>query len=323
VVRNAARAADEPSDHEHGQQERDDQADAGEHIGENNSGAVLDGHDDRQSRGWAASVHGRYNCKWREHSFDNPITRLIHTTFEVLSKRDAMANLVSDAHREKSAFAEACGRRIVRASFNRSRRKQNPYFAAYDEVADLSRKIIANESADVSLDDEDFSGFLFDISLLFENYIRKLLEADRIRLEPKEKDAVAYPTGGARGRMRALLPDIILHGQRSTLILDTKYKWWNKQEGISREDAFQIITYAACYREQYLKWPVRGYGFVFPRMASERTVPRLIKSIFRELGMHLYVFFLDVPEDGMFEAAESSLVNEVRTILDDLDRSAC
>jgi hypothetical protein len=56
VVR-AARAADEPSDHEHGQQERDDQADAGEHIGENNSGAVLDGHDDRQSRGWAASVH--------------------------------------------------------------------------------------------------------------------------------------------------------------------------------------------------------------------------------------------------------------------------
>jgi len=42
-----------PSDHERGQQERDDQADAGEHIDENNSGAVADGHD---ARGRLASM---------------------------------------------------------------------------------------------------------------------------------------------------------------------------------------------------------------------------------------------------------------------------
>ena len=41
-----AQPTDEPSDHERGQQERDDHADAGEHIGENNSGAALDGHGD-------------------------------------------------------------------------------------------------------------------------------------------------------------------------------------------------------------------------------------------------------------------------------------
>jgi hypothetical protein len=37
-------AIDEPSDHEHGQQKRDDDADADEHIRDNNNGAVLDGH---------------------------------------------------------------------------------------------------------------------------------------------------------------------------------------------------------------------------------------------------------------------------------------
>src|SRR5262249_61882588 len=39
-----AQPSDEPSDHERGQQERDDHAHADEHIGEKDNGAVLDGH---------------------------------------------------------------------------------------------------------------------------------------------------------------------------------------------------------------------------------------------------------------------------------------
>jgi len=40
-----AQPTDGPFDDERGQQERDGQADAGERIDENNSGAVVDGHD--------------------------------------------------------------------------------------------------------------------------------------------------------------------------------------------------------------------------------------------------------------------------------------
>src|SRR5262249_11957993 len=36
---------DDPSDHEHGEQKRDDHSHADEHIGENYNGATLDGHD--------------------------------------------------------------------------------------------------------------------------------------------------------------------------------------------------------------------------------------------------------------------------------------
>jgi hypothetical protein len=43
-----AHPPNEPSDHECGQQERDDYAHADEHIGENDSGAVLDGHGARK-----------------------------------------------------------------------------------------------------------------------------------------------------------------------------------------------------------------------------------------------------------------------------------
>jgi hypothetical protein len=48
LVGGAGAADDEPSDHERGQQERDDHAHADEHIGENDSGAVIDGHGARK-----------------------------------------------------------------------------------------------------------------------------------------------------------------------------------------------------------------------------------------------------------------------------------
>jgi hypothetical protein len=51
-----AQPTDGPSDHEHGQQERDDHAHADEHIGENDSGAVIDGHGARKRFAINASV---------------------------------------------------------------------------------------------------------------------------------------------------------------------------------------------------------------------------------------------------------------------------
>ena len=53
-----AEPTDEPSDHECGQQERDDHAYADEHIGENDSGAALDDHDSR-SRSASMPLYGQ------------------------------------------------------------------------------------------------------------------------------------------------------------------------------------------------------------------------------------------------------------------------
>ncbi len=57
---------------------------------------------------------GRYSCQWREHSFDNPMRRLVNITFSVINKRATVAELVSDAHRKRNAFAEASGGRVGR-----------------------------------------------------------------------------------------------------------------------------------------------------------------------------------------------------------------
>src|SRR5215475_10539258 len=55
-----AEPTNEPSDHERGQQERDDHAHADEHIGENESGAVLDGHGAR-TRSASMPLYGQWS----------------------------------------------------------------------------------------------------------------------------------------------------------------------------------------------------------------------------------------------------------------------
>ncbi len=55
----------------------------------------------------------------------------------------------------------------------------------------------------MSADDEQFSALLFDVSLLFEHYVRKLLRSEGLKLQTKEaSDPVRYPTGGNRMAMR-------------------------------------------------------------------------------------------------------------------------
>ena len=52
-----AQPTDKPSEHEHGQQERDHHADADEHIDENDSGAAVEGHNPR----WSGEGPPRFN----------------------------------------------------------------------------------------------------------------------------------------------------------------------------------------------------------------------------------------------------------------------
>ena len=52
-----------------------------------------------------------------------------------------------------------------------------------------------------------------------------------------------------------------------------------------------------------------------------KTVATPIERTFAELAMNFYVFFLDIPDDGMFENAETSLVSQVADVLHRFDRA--
>jgi 5-methylcytosine-specific restriction enzyme subunit McrC len=260
---------------------------------------------------------GRYTCNFREHSHDNEITRLINATFKQLLRRDVATNeLLADTHRIRGAFLEACADHELDNKRRRPQRVLNPYFARYEEVRELSRKILRNESANVGSEDEEFSGLLFDISLLFEHYIRQLLLDAGLRLAPRiPGDAIKYPIDGRR--RRGLLLDIVVHGPRGTLILDVKFKRWDdwlSSYDRSRSDLFQIMTYAGVYRRRYeATCPVFGYGFIFPVCSGEQED---IEERFQEFGLNYNVFFLHIPDDNRVRSffEESILQNEKKFV---------
>jgi 5-methylcytosine-specific restriction enzyme subunit McrC len=239
---------------------------------------------------------GRYPCRFREHSYDNPVTRLVNATFHYLSEcYDRTAGLLSDMQSIRSAFREACGdqrRRVERTEVGGIR---NPYFVAYDEVARLSQFILADQGATIGTGDDEFAAMLFDVSLLFEHYIRRLLRNGRLALQPKNpSNPVRYPIG--KDRHMKMLPDIVLHGRTRTLmflhnnrdkvILDVKYKrWerWSTSRERQRADLFQVMSYAAAYRGRSCD-PARAfsYGLVFPTFETNQQT---IKAPFCELGI--------------------------------------
>lgn len=254
---------------------------------------------------------GRYLCRFREHSYDNAVTRLVNLTFHYLAKHDRATELLADMSRIRSAFREACGDERRRDFRGEIRGIRNPYFAAYNEVAKLSRFILADAGAAVAADQDEFSAVLFDISLLFEHYIRKLLRRDGLSLEPKLlSHPVRYPTGNGRMAMR---PDIVLHGSRRTLVLDVKYKrweWWRKNYEVKRADLFQVMSYAAAYRGHFGDRETElGYGLVFPTPNSRQEV---IKERFAELDMDFFIFFFRVPANDADDFGEQIGRQEVR-----------
>ncbi|MFH4346809.1 restriction endonuclease, partial [Acinetobacter baumannii] len=60
----------------------------------------------------------------------------------------------------------------------------NPFYNDYNVLIDLSKKIISQKSSDFS-SDEASSSFLFDVSMLFEYFIRKLIKRAGIIVRSK------------------------------------------------------------------------------------------------------------------------------------------
>ena len=110
--------------------------------------------------------------------------------------------------------------------------------------------------------DKRFSAFLFDISLLFEHHIRKLLKR-KFALRPKGLVEFEVPNGVSESK---IFPDVIIdYGNNEIGVFDVKYKRFQTEgpsAGVKREDRFQLISYIALYSSGENK--VVKSGIIYP-----------------------------------------------------------
>lgn len=239
-----------------------------------------------------------YRCTYREHRYDNAATRLIGRTLEHLESHA----LLRDARELTQTFQIATqGKRSRLQDLLATPLIGNPYFTDYNPVIGLSKQILRNQLADFG-DQSHSSAFFFDVSMLFEYFVRKLLKRAGISFHSKNNRDWTIPAGLPNGyERRRLFPDLIFDIKEGTYVFDVKYKSFDFVHGVSREDLFQLHTYIGQVSNKH---DIRGCGFIYPIRESrwEKCDLEKTQGIFSEtitqagLSVPFHVAFIKVPE---------------------------
>lgn len=248
------------------------------------------------------SNNGKYKCTYREHSFNIEANRLISAVF----KKHQQNGLISDLHMIENAFETAVeGSRSTKDSLLKTSYFHNPFYSSYNEIIDLSKLILRDELADFG-ESSNLNAYLFDVSMLFEYFVRKLLMNHGFELYDKFSERLTIPAGSIENYRRKLEPDIVFEIHGKTYVFDVKYKSYDFRYGAKREDIFQLHSYLGQYTNQ--KASVGACGFIYP--ISENRWNEKLKDkngmiteelIFAGKSIKFCVCFIKIPQDNTIE----------------------
>ncbi len=198
----------------------------------------------------------KLRCHYREHSYQNAINEVIKRALIKISNTKEYDQIIADLTPIKRAYFDL---KSINASLKslKNHKIRNPFYLPYQEVYELSLQILENRFFNFGIF-SDFNALLFDVSMLFEHHIRKLLIHNGIRVEEKNSKKYFIPNGIGKS---PIYPDIVIvHEDGSVSVYDVKYKKFNSK--VDREDRFQIISYAALLSNHY---EVKECGIIYPR----------------------------------------------------------
>ena len=266
---------------------------------------------------------GKYLCSYREHSYDNPALSLFIQAYKELFRDKNEYPFCERTRSIYNAFLVANqGVKRTRREVLHAKHFTNPFYQDYNVLIDLSKRVLLQQGADIDSENES-SAFLFDVSMLFEYFIRKLLKRNGIHLRSKTEIVPPIPAGALSTYRRKLYPDLVFEHGDGVYVFDVKYKNFDRKHGVSREDLFQLHTYIGQHGNNA---PVKGCGFVYPVLEAEwNQSPELISD---EIKQHdrcipFHVFFLKIPpsDSPNFNKRMQASCNEfVRTFADAVDR---
>lgn len=243
---------------------------------------------------------GKINCSFRKHNYSNPAVSLFMKAYEQI-KDD-----YSFCHDTKSLY---CSLLVANKGVKRRLKDiintkyfTNPYYKDYNVLIDLSKRILKQKLAYFD-HENDSSAFLFDVSMLFEYFVRKLIIRSGINISRKFDITPEINTNGFKKETRKLEPDIVIERSGCFHIFDVKYKNFDAAYGISREDIFQLHTYVGQFSNMK---QVKVCGFIYPILDRKYISLGLDKcsgiksTIIQQQGKNikLNVYFLQIPNEN-------------------------
>lgn len=253
---------------------------------------------------------GKVKSTSRNHSYGCDQNLLIVQAFKKINN-DFMSN---DLFSIKQAFnVSSQGRKKSKAELLRVKPFTNPFYSDYNEVLTFSKILLNNGSIDVG-NNSNTNGFLFDVSMLFEYFIRKVFKRNGFYVQTKNERNYTIPTGTSFHRN--LFPDLLATFEGKSFLFDVKYKRYDDRFGVKREDLFQIYTYLSQVSNND---NVDYFGFIYPTTNKHKEV--LQKEKVYVLGKeHIFlVAFLYVPKDSLifqkdFTESITIFINQLKNL---------
>ncbi|MGZ8945445.1 MAG: 5-methylcytosine restriction system specificity protein McrC [Methylococcaceae bacterium] len=264
---------------------------------------------------------GKYLCSYREHSYDSPATSLFIKAYEAVEHH-------SFCHQSRNIYSSFV---MANQGIKRTNQKilktpyfTNPFYNDYNVLIDLSKQVVTNQGANFDSENNS-SAFFFDVSMLFEYFIRKLLKRDGIRLLSKFEKRYEIPTGAVGSYVRKLEPDIVFEVNGGLYVFDVKYKAFDRVYGVQREDLFQLHTYIGQYANDAI---IKGCGFIYPISESKwksygfGQSSGLISDVLYQQGKAIpfHVQFLRIPISGQTEGFNTAMRESCRLFMKDIEK---
>ena len=221
---------------------------------------------------YVSGTIGKWKCTYRNLSYNTLAAELICAAYHIIRTKAECAFACSGVHNIYQTFMQA-------TIGKRSRRKElldvpyftNSFYMEYNRVIDLSKLILRYWGSEYSGAD-DSEAIFFDVAMLFEFYVRKLLIRNGFSMRRKEDTLHYIPTIPMTGNYsRKLIPDLVFELSHGIGVFDVIYKSYDTKYGVSRDDLFQLHTYIGQYGNET---SVSVCGFVYPIKESRRRTLR-------------------------------------------------
>ena len=264
----------------------------------------------------------KYLCSYREQSFMNDAASLFIRAYELI-KNYPFCQRTRNIY---SAFlvANQGNKKSVQELLNVPN-FTNPYYNDYNRLIDLSKKIIRRQNSNFD-SKNDASAFFFDVSMLFEYFIRKLLKREGLLLHSKYEHSYKIPSGTFNNYKRKLEPDIVFEYEERLYLFDVKYKSYDFKYGVKREDLFQLHTYIGQYGNDA---ELCGCGFIYPiseQKWNENNLDKsqgLISDVIIQQGRKISfsVVFLKIPQNSKDVNFNELMHKECQSFLENLRKN--
>jgi 5-methylcytosine-specific restriction enzyme subunit McrC len=227
------------------------------------------------------SIHKeRFYVEYQEFMSDRVENRLIKTTLQYLYKKSHSNKNQQRIREFLFVFDEISLCKDIKNDFLHV--KPNRQMKDYEQVLLWCKTFLLENSFSPYKGNDVAFALLFDMNLLFENYVGAYLKKKglHVSLQDRGKHLVEEP------KKFALKPDIVLTHKDRVIIADTKWKTIHEEKDISQSDMYQLFAYGKKYANKRLY-------LIYPRDGEKQ--PKL--SYRYEEKLNLRVLFFDVAKN--------------------------